>query len=118
MASRRIEDLTPEMQVMYRHFESSMTDAGLEFLVTCTYRSQQEQDALYTQGRLHPGKIVTWTKHSKHAEHKAFDIAMMENGKISWEDKNYQKAGKIGESVGLIWGGEWHPPDLAHFQTA
>jgi hypothetical protein len=29
---------------------------------------------------------------------------------------DYEEAGKIGESVGLVWGGRWKIPDYPHFQ--
>jgi peptidoglycan LD-endopeptidase CwlK len=116
MSSRKIEDLEPELQELYRAFETASQIAGVAFIVTCTYRSQAEQDALYAQGRTAPGKKVTWTRHSKHAARKAFDIAVLKNGKISWDPEDYQVIGEIGESVGLVWGGRWSTPDYPHFQ--
>ena len=116
MASRKIEDLTLEMQNLYREFAVLTAEAGIDFIITCTYRTQEEQDRLYRQGRTAPGKIVTWTRHSKHNERKAFDIAIMNAGKINWDEKAYQKTGEIGESLGLIWGGRWKSPDYPHFQ--
>jgi len=118
MASRLIEDLLPELQSRYHFFEGKMEEAGLEYIVTCTYRSPEEQENLYAQGRTKPGKKVTWTLKSKHIERKAFDIAMMKNGKISWDAKDYDEPGKIGESVGLVWGGRWKSPDRPHFQIS
>lgn len=116
MASRKIEDLLPKVQEKYRQFAEKMADEGIDFIVTCTYRSQEEQDRLYRQGRMAPGKIVTWTRHSKHNERKAFDIAIMDAGKINWDEKAYLKPGEIGESLGLVWGGRWKSPDYPHFQ--
>jgi peptidoglycan LD-endopeptidase CwlK len=117
MASRIIEDLVPELQVLYYEFEMGMNKANQDFIVTCTYRSQAEQDALYAQGRTKPGKKVTWTRHSKHNDRKAFDIAMMINGKISWNTADYLKAGEIGQRVGLEWGGSWiKTKDFPHFE--
>jgi peptidoglycan L-alanyl-D-glutamate endopeptidase CwlK len=54
-----------------------------------------------------PGPIVTWTKKSKHTERKAFDIAMIKDGKITWDARDYQKAGEIGTKIGLQWGGNF-----------
>lgn len=116
MTSRRIKDLLPELQEKYALFRKKMTEAGLDFIVTATYRSQKEQDRLFAQGRTAPGRIVTWTRRSKHTARKAFDIAMRVNGKISWEPKDYLKAGEIGKSIGLIWGGDWKRRDMPHFQ--
>lgn len=116
MASRDTLLLLPEMQDLYKKFRDAMRMAGIAFVLTCTYRSQAEQDALYAQGRTASGPIVTWTKHSKHCEHKAFDIAVLKNGKITWDGKDYDAPGEIGERIGLQWGGRFSTPDKPHFQ--
>jgi len=118
--SRRIEDLTPRTQVKYQAFESAMKDAGIDFIVTCTRRTQEEQNALYEQGRSRPGTIVTWTRKSKHIDGRAFDIVIMEHGKPDWNITNpkWTKAGEIGKTVGLDWGGSWmSSKDYPHFQN-
>ena len=104
------------MQDKYIQFKARMTDAGIDFIITCTKRTQEEQEELYAQGRTKPGKIVTWTLKSKHIEGRAFDIAILKNGKITWDTADYQQAGEIGESAGLQWGGRWKSPDYPHFQ--
>lgn len=116
MPSRKIEDLVPELQILFHEFSMAMHDAGIQFIVTCTYRSQAEQDALYAQGRSTSGPIVTWTRSSLHTVRKAFDIAVCIDGKVSWHPEDYTAAGGIGESIGLTWGGSWHKPDPPHFQ--
>lgn len=127
MPSRRIEDLLPECQEKYSLFEARMKEAGIDYIVTCTYRSQDEQDALYAQGRTRPGRKVTWTRASRHTSRKAFDIAIMVNGKICWNPSldadndgvpEYTEAGLIGESVGLRWGGRFSSPDAPHYEIA
>lgn len=114
--SRKIEDLTPETQELYREFDRRMKEANQDYIITCTYRPQEEQDALYAQGRTKPGKKVTWTRNSRHTQRTAFDIARLVNGKISWRVLDYKQAGKIGQEVGLIWGGSWKTPDMPHFE--
>jgi len=122
--SRLLSDLTGPMQTKYKAFKKAMDAAGLAFVVTCTYRSQEEQDALFEQGRTKPGKIVTWTHHSRHTQRDAFDIAMFKNGQIDWSNiAVYIKAGEIGEACGLTWGGRFKDakgrprPDYPHFQN-
>jgi hypothetical protein len=86
MASRNIQDLTPECQIKYSHFMKKMADAGHHYTVTCTARKVIEQVALFSQGRetldhtnylrrlagmpmldyVQNLKRVTWTLHSKH----------------------------------------------------
>ena len=113
------------MQIKARDLAVKMAEEGIPFMFTCTYRSQEEQDALYTQGRTAPGKIVTWTHNSRHTRRDAFDIAILRSGQPVWDIKvdvnkddvpDYQQAGEIGESLGLVWGGRWKTPDYPHFQ--
>ncbi len=117
MASRDQKELTPEMQILFAAFKAEMEKAGQEFIVTCTYRSQKEQNELYEKGRTKPGAIVTWTRQSKHTERKAFDIAMLKNGKITWSTPDYKIAVEIGMKVGLNCGGSWDKSkDWPHFE--
>ena len=80
--SRNINDLVIPLQQLYHVFEFEMSEAGLPFMVTSTYRSLEEQLELYAQGRTKPGKIVTWVKHSKHNDRKAFDIAILKGSAL------------------------------------
>jgi peptidoglycan L-alanyl-D-glutamate endopeptidase CwlK len=59
---------------------------------------------------------------------RAFDIAITKDGKATWDLKvnvnqneicDYFEAGKIGESVGLVWGGSWKNfKDYPHFEDS
>ena len=86
MSSRKIEDLTPELQKKFHAFSAAMAAAGLPFIVTSTARTVREQIALYAQGREKLDHVnalrklallapitygencrkVTWTLQSKH----------------------------------------------------
>lgn len=123
MASRKIEDLLPETQAKYHKFASLMSEAGIPFLVTSTFRSQEEQDKLYKQGRSEAGKIVTWIKHSKHTDRRAFDIVILKEGKPTWDLKvdvnkdeipDYIEAAAIGRKAGLKAGADFG--DFPHLQ--
>jgi len=132
MSSRKITDLHPNLQPKCRAFLGLCAEAGIPVMLTCTYRSQAEQDALYAQGRTTPGRKVTWTRFSRHSNTingkpaaTAFDIAILSDGKPTWDLKvdvnkdsipDYQNVGKIGERLGLEWGGRWKSPDYPHFQ--
>lgn len=59
MPSRKLEDLHPTLQPIVGKFLERCEAAGLNILITCTYRSSAEQDALYAQGRTKPGAKVT-----------------------------------------------------------
>ncbi len=117
MASREPQTLLPELYRLYGLFKEAMFEAKEDYILTCTRRSQEEQNNLYEQGRSKPGQIVTWTKKSKHIEGRAFDIAIIKNGKITWNPKDYKNAGEIGMMVGLQWGGAWaRNKDYPHFE--
>jgi peptidoglycan LD-endopeptidase CwlK len=93
MTNRKIEDLHPNLLPLYEQFSSACKESGLDIVVTCTYRSNAEQNILYAQGRTKPGKIVTNAKAGK-SEHnftlngrpasKAFDIVPLVHGKCDW----------------------------------
>jgi peptidoglycan L-alanyl-D-glutamate endopeptidase CwlK len=79
-------------------------------LITETWRSQSEQDALYAQGRTKPGSIVTNAKfpYSNHNWGCAFDFARNVKGKeYDDSDSFFTKVGIVGEMCGLSWGGRW-----------
>lgn len=119
MASRKIEDLVPEMQELYKKWAARMEEEGIDFIITATRRTQAEQDALYAQGRTAPGRKVTWTRRSKHIGGTAFDFCVMENGKPDWRVDNpkWTRAGHIGEDLGLEWAGSWKTSrEFPHFQ--
>lgn len=96
---------------------------------TFTLRTFAEQQALYNQGRLTKGPIVTNSKagQSYHNYGLAIDIAFVLNGKeASWRtDKDWDKDGTydwkevvlIFKKHGWEWGGDWNSfKDLPHFE--
>ena len=116
MASRDLNLLTQDTRNKYIMFREKMTNAGMDFVVICTYRSQDEQQGLWNIGRTEPGNKVTWTLHSKHTTGQAFDIEILVGGKGTWQvDPYYKQAAIIAQSVGLTWGGDWGDSD--HFQS-
>jgi peptidoglycan LD-endopeptidase CwlK len=157
MASRKIEELTPDLQTKFHAFADAMAAAGIPFVVTSTARTVREQIALYAQGRkkfeqtnqlrrlaglspisfMENRRKVTWTLQSRHLvdlddgnpdndKSRAFDIAITRDGRACWDVKvdvnqndlpDYEEAGRIGESVGLQWGGRFTKPDMPHFDV-
>jgi len=90
---------------------------GLTFKVTSGNRTQAEQDALYAQGRTKPGVVVTWTRKSRHIGGRAIDLTLFSGKNPVWESRHYDTAGRIGEELGLVWGGRWkRTPDKPHFE--
>ena len=129
MASRKLTDLSPAAKVLVEKFIEACDKQGIDLLVTCTWRSNEEQNELYAQGRSKPGRIVTNAKagQSRHngmlngkPASTAVDVVIIENGKCIWDvkDPRWAVVGKIGESVGLEWAGRWKKfPEFPHFQT-
>lgn len=114
--SRNIDDLNPHVAALCRKFIAKCKEAGIEVIITSTYRDNASQDAIFAQGRSKPGKIVTYARggQSWHNYRVAFDFAVVKHGKIDWGDTtSYRKARKIGESLGL----EGLSFELAHLQA-
>ena len=124
MASRKIEDLSKQLQPLASAFINQANAALAPFhasvIITCTYRNDDEQAALYAIGRSLPGKKITNAKpgESKHNKldaktgkpaAEAFDIAIIVDGKLNWDINHrvWQLAGEVGERLGLEWAGRW-----------
>jgi peptidoglycan L-alanyl-D-glutamate endopeptidase CwlK len=114
--SRKLEDLTPACRLLCEAWLDACDEEGIEVLITCTLRTQEEQDALWEIGRSKPGRKVTWTRKSRHSAGNAFDFAILHHGKITWDVTEYARPGKIGQDLGLTWGGAWLPPDSCHLE--
>ena len=113
-ACRDISELTPLAQKACNLFLRCCAEKGLKVCITETYRSQDRQNWLYTQGRTRNGNIVTWTKNSRHTSRRAWDIAC--NGHLLYDIDILNKAGAIAKSLGITWGGDWTTPDKPHFE--
>lgn len=122
--SRDIKDLHPKVQAMANKFLDACKKAGIDVLITSTYRDNESQNELYAQGRTKPGRIVTNAKagQSWHNYRLAFDVVPIKNGKAVWgttgdDLKLWQKLGAIGKSIGLEWAGDWVKfKEFPHFQ--
>lgn len=128
MSSRKLTDLHPQMQSMVTRFLANARAAGIDLLVTCTYRSNEEQAALYAIGRTKPGRIVTNAKPGRSTHNNtlngkpaalAVDVVPLRDGKPIWaaSDPVWKRVGEIGEKVGLEWAGRWTTfREYPHFQ--
>lgn len=117
MACRSIEELSEVAQKACRLFLDECQRQGLKVLITETYRSQERQNELYKQGRTMPGKIVTWTKHSRHTSRRAWDICQNIKGQEYSNTTFFRRCGEIARSLGIVWGGDWSSPDMPHFEV-
>lgn len=134
--SRDISELHPAVQRRLTAMVRDCKAAGLDFIVTSTYRDAACQNALYAQGRTKPGRIVTNARagQSMHNYRLAFDIAPRRLGKLVWgtngngidadptdDDKDdlelWQRIAAIGKKHGLEWAGDWKKfREYPHFQ--
>jgi len=105
----RLADVDSTLAVKCLKIIELAQEAGFDLLVTQGYRSIQEQNRLFAQGRTRPGKIVTNARggQSNHNFRKAVDFAFIVDGEVSWDVKFYKRLGAWCEQVGLKWGGNW-----------
>ena len=95
-----------------------MQAVGYPVVVTDEYRTFEQQDALYAQGRTKPGSVVTNAKggESLHNYRCAFDVAFKKGTGVSY-DGDFAMLGTVGKILGLEWGGDWASfVDKPHFQ--
>ena len=116
MVMRGIDKLHPELQICVNKFLEECKKQGLNVLITETLRTQEEQEALYAQGRTKPGNIVTNARgyQSPHCWGVAFDFCRNVKGKeYDNSDKFFDKVGEIAKSIfdnteyDLFWGGDF-----------
>lgn len=130
MASRSLDDLHPDLKPLAEQFLATAKMRGIDALITCTSRSDEEQDALYAQGRTMKGHIVTNARAGQSAHNfrmndipasRAFDCVPLIAGKPMWDAEHpaWQTLGQIGEELGLQWAGHWTSfKELPHFQLS
>lgn len=130
IVSKDIADLHPRMQDLAKQFLAKCAAENLDVRITCTFRDNAAQDALYARGRTiltengQPVKKVTNAKggQSMHNYHLAFDCVPFRGGKPVWGTTGadlmlWMRVGNIGEGVGLEWAGRWKTfKEMPHFQ--
>ena len=118
--SRDISELNQDVARKAGWFIKKCREAGVDVIITSTYRDIESQNALYAQGRTTPGKKVTNARgaQSFHNWRVAFDFVPIVNGKAQWNDTaTFVRCGEIAESCGLEWAGRWVKfREMAHCQ--
>lgn len=102
---------------------------GIDVVITHGYRSIEEQDRLFDQGRASSGNVVTNARggESYHNYGLAIDFALRTpDGDIVWDmerDDNgngkadWMEVVSIAKELGFTWGGDWaNFPDYPHLQ--
>ena len=136
MSSRSVWDLDPELRQLCSEWVRRLTAEGIEVIVTCTYRSNEEQAELYAQGRTKPGRIVTNARpgQSKHnvtlpdgrtPAARAFDFVPLRGGKAVWGLRTaadravWERCVAVAESLGLRCGARFpRLQDWPHVEMA
>jgi peptidoglycan L-alanyl-D-glutamate endopeptidase CwlK len=113
-----IDSLMPVVRPLARQLihEANAVLAPKVVKVTSGYRTFSEQKELYDKYKT-GGPQAAPPGYSNHNYALAFDVTLFdENDKPIWESALYKTIGKIGRTVGLIWGGDWHSVDEPHFE--
>lgn len=115
------KQIHPELARRVEQVITTAAAAGHILKVVSGYRSHEEQNALYAQGRSRPGKRVTNAigGQSWHNFGLAVDLAPVIGGEVCWDENRFDWSliGKWARAAGLEWGGDWHSfKDRPHVQ--
>lgn len=119
--SNSLDSLDPYVAEQAERFLNLTKANGLDVRIMAAFRSWDDSDMLYAQGRTVPGPIVSNARggNSYHNWALAFDSVPFENGAISNDPSLYQLMGRLGQQVGLEWGGNFSDlVDYPHFQNS
>jgi len=113
-SAKNIRTLHPTVRRMAVQLLSLLDGANISAKIISGSRTYAEQDALFAK---RPQVTKARGGYSNHNFGLAFDIGIF-NGAIYLEESPlYRRAGVIGESIGLEWGGRWERfTDEPHFQ--
>lgn len=124
----RVKLLHPYIRLEVMDGLSSCVNSNVPIRVVQGFRTIEEQDKLYAQGRTAAGPVVTMVKggSSWHNFAVAFDFCLLRGGKsISWNRdenldgdrvKDWTEVVDIFMKRGFEWGGNWQFKDYPHFQ--
>lgn len=115
--SRRLDDLDPRFRPLAMELLARCVEQGIAVMVIDTLRTPEEHAANLAKG-------VSWTARSKHLDGLAIDVCpyhswqLHGSDKLQWDptDPAWTAIGRIGEEIGLRWGGRWKQKDLGHFE--
>jgi len=119
ITERRIQSLHPLIRDKVREFIYKAEKEGMALRITSGFRTFQQQQAIYNQGRTTPGKVITNARpgYSYHNYGLAIDVVPMENGQPVWNSTHWNRIGRLGKSLGFEWGGDFTSlVDKPHFQ--
>lgn len=118
MTDRSLDSLEVKFRTRVVWLLARLVEAGIPVFIVNTRRTAAEQRDACASGH-------SWLPHSKHQDGLAIDLVPYEiyqlagADKLEWNgaDPVWQRIGKIGESMGLVWGGRWEVRDMGHFEA-
>lgn len=112
--SRDVSQLHPELQKKIAQLEELCAKEGLPILITDCVRNRTEQADCVRRGTsslAYPNSMHNWGV--------AFDFCKNIKGHEYDDAAFFNRVGKLGQSIGLEWGGAWYSPvDKPHFQLS
>jgi hypothetical protein len=107
---KRIDDpalLEPVTRRLVERIVTSARQMGAEVMIYETYRSQQRQQELFSNGATKLRRVGV------HHYGLACDIVRVVGGEPSWKG-DFSFLGQLAQSCGMIWGGDWGAPNMKH----
>lgn len=116
--SRSLNDLEPIFRARCFELLARLAEARVPVVIVNTRRTAEEQALNIKRG-------VSWVTHSKHEDGLAIDVCLYDtydvhgDYKLDWNtnDPAWETIGRIGEDLGLVWGGRWKQKDMGHFEA-
>lgn len=102
----------PRLQKLAAQLIEECRKQGLVIGIGESFRTVEEQDVLYAQGRTTSGNIVTNAKGSSYSSQHQWGIAFdffRNDGKGAYNEAGgfFERVGELGKRLGLGWGGDW-----------
>jgi peptidoglycan L-alanyl-D-glutamate endopeptidase CwlK len=101
---KNLDGLQPDFKQRVASWYEECGSEGPKILIYCGFRSFEDQEELYKQGRTKAGSIVTNAKggQSFHNYGRAIDYVPIVRGEVCWDDTaGYLKAQRIGKEFNL-----------------
>lgn len=119
---KRLKLLEPRFKVAIEKLLKEAHAKGLNVQVASGFRSFDEQDALFEQGRSKPGPIVTNAKRGQSAHNygRAVDLFFLVNEKADWGIGKFKMLAQLAKDLELplMWAGEWKSfKEFCHFES-
>jgi hypothetical protein len=99
--------LEPTTRQLVENVVAAARQMGIEVMIYETYRSQNRQQELFTNGATRLRTVGV------HHYGLACDIVRVAAGEPCWKG-DFSFLGQLAHSSGLIWGGDWGAPEIKH----